>query len=126
MPAALAQKNNFTYNGHFYCKSEGIHLHLDLNNASLEVPGYEFLGQTHGFFLGNIYGCWLLTTFSIEKGKAVLRFSNDLGADTQNTEITLQNDSILLMKLTGNNHVRKVEKKKLVKIPTTLQFIKVQ
>ena len=92
----------------------------------MEVPGYEFLGQTHGFFLGNIYGCWLLTTFSIEKGKAVLRFSNDLGADTQNTEITLQNDSILLMKLTGNNHVRKVEKKKLVKIPTTLQFIKVQ
>ena len=37
------------FEGHFFSKELGVHLHLNLYEENLFVPGSEFLGNVHGY-----------------------------------------------------------------------------
>lgn len=119
--SAMAQ-DGFT--GNFLCKETGLRLHLDLNNESIEIPGMSFLGETHGYLDGttnnHVYGVWMLIRHSVEGNKAKLRFTNDIGSDSQDIVLTLVNDSTLEYNAVGSNSIRKVEGRKLVKIPASM------
>jgi hypothetical protein len=51
--------------------------------------------------------------------EATLRVSNDLGSETQRITLTQQTDSTWLMRFEGRNVVKRVNGKKLVKIPSS-------
>ena len=92
---------------------------MNLYKEDIEVPGMEMFGPMNGYLGGNIYGVWSITSFKIENDKsATLRVSNDLGSETQSVQITQQNDSIWKMEFTGHNVIKRVNGKKLVKIPS--------
>ena len=119
-----AQTQSEPFKGHFIDVKENVHLQLNLYVASLQVPDMEFVGKVNGYMHGNIYGIWLLTKYKIKGNTATLRFSHDSGADAQTVELTLINDSTMLYRAVDGNAVRKVHKRKLVKIPAELKFIK--
>lgn len=123
---AMAQSG---FTGHFLCEETGLHLYLDLDKESIEVPGMSFLGATHGYLEGttnnHVYGVWMLIRHSVEDNKAKLRFTNDIGSDSQDIALTLVNDSTLEYTAVGGNAIRKVEGRKLVKIPTSMTLHRV-
>ena len=97
---------------------EGINLRLDLYEESIDVPGMEMFGHMNG---KGIYGVWMVTSFKIESEReAILRLSNDQGSETQSIRLTTLSDSTYQAELQGGVVMKKVEGKKLVKLPSRL------
>lgn len=104
--------------------NEKIVLNIDLEEESIEVPGMEMFGPMHGYLGGNIYGVWAVTSFRINKDKAILRLSNDLGSETQEAELTQTTDSTYQLKFIGSTVVKRAVGRKLHKIASTLKMVK--
>lgn len=113
-----------SFNGTLVNKDYGVRIHLDLDQETIEIPGMSFLGLSHGYLDGitnnHVYGVWMLIKHHIEGNKAMLRFTNDIGSDSQDITITQLNDSTFTYTATGSNSIRKVDGRKLVKIPATM------
>ena len=122
MARMTAQTAGQPFKGRFYNAENRVYLTLDLYEATLEAPGLSFLGKLNGFMNGNIYGIWLLTKYDVKGNTATLRFSNDQGSDAQTIRLTALSDSLILYKAVGGNDVRRVENRKLVKIPSEMEF----
>lgn len=103
------------------CEAEDITLRMDLYEESIVVPRMEMFGPMNGFLGGNIYGVWSITSFEIKNDReAQLRISNDLGSETQTVSLTQQTDSTWRLRFEGHQVVKRVNGKKLVKIPSEL------
>ena len=104
-------------------KEEGVRMKLDLYEESVDVPGMDLLGPMHGFLGGKIYGVWMVTSFSIKNDStAIIRFSNDLGSDTQECILKHKWDGSYQLELKGGVAVKKVVDRKLVKIKNLHTF----
>ncbi len=113
------------FKGTFHSREEKLNLVLDLYQESVEVPGMEMFGPMHGYLNGNVYGVWTVTSANVKDARtAVLRLSNDLGSETQEVRLTQTNDSTYLFEQVDGVVIKKVVKKKLVKIPSKITFLK--
>ncbi len=111
------------FEGNFVCKEAGVELHLNLYEENMDVPNFSFLGKTHGYMNGKgLYGTWILTRCSIKKQTATLRFSNDIGSDSQDVSLTMNADSTYSFHAVNGNALRKAEGRKLVKIAGDMTF----
>lgn len=108
--------------GHFFCQETGVHIYLNLYEATLEAPGFSFLGKMNGYMNGNIYGTWMLISHTIDRTKATLRFSNDIGSDSQTVEFTQTADSTFSYHAVGGNAIRRAVGNKLVKTTGDMTF----
>lgn len=119
------------FNGEFISDETGLRLHLDLDAETIEIPGMSFLGPTNGYLDGisnnHVYGVWMLLKFNVDGEKATLRFSNDIGSDSQDVLLSLNPDGTLSYTAMGGNNIKKVEGgRKLVKIPATMKLRRVE
>lgn len=111
------------FKGAFYCKDANISIVLDLYEESLEAPDLSFLGKLHGYMSGRgVYGTWLVTDCKIEDKTATIRFSNDVGSDSQTIIFKQKSDSLFDYKAVGGNVIKKAVGRKLVKIEDELLF----
>ena len=114
------------FRGTFYSEANGIRLVLDLYEESLEVPGYSFFGLTNGYMEGDsserLYGTWFLMSHSIKGNCATLRFTNDIGSDSQTVEFCRQADGTYTFHATGTLMLKKAVKRKLYKIGGDMVF----
>lgn len=96
-----------------------IFIEADLYEESVDVPGMDWFGPLNGFVSGNgLYGVWAITSVKKMNDKeALVHFSNDLGSETQAVRLTWQNDSTLFLEQKGGTTFKRVEGKKLVKLP---------
>lgn len=115
---------NSIFNGNFVCDETGLRLHLNLDEETIEIPGMSFLGSTNGYLDGktnnHVYGVWMLLTFSVEGNQVKMRFTNDIGSDSQDIIVTKISEDKYEYKAIGSNSITKVEGRKLVKIPSTM------
>ena len=100
-----------------------ITIALDLYDTTLVAPNYSFLGKLNGYMTGRLYDVWFVTDFKIKKGKATVRFSNDLGSDEQEICFTFDKNGQLLYETVGNNVIRRAENRKWIKLPTKMLFV---
>lgn len=122
---ALQAQRVQPFKGVYENKTHQVVLHLDLDEESLDIPGMEFLGKTHGYLDGpGIYGVWIMVSHKASGEKARLRFTNDRGSDSQNIDVTLVNDSTLRYQARGTNEVRRAQGRKLVKIPAEMELVR--
>lgn len=112
------------WNGTYYNTENRIKICLNLDDVSLEVPGYSFLGKVNGYMNGNIYNTWLLTDFSEKNGVLMLRMSNDSGSDMQKIQLEQLSDTLFRYKVLGDNEVRKAVGRRLVKIPSVFTLVR--
>lgn len=103
------------FEGHFYCPETGVHMHLNLYEENIEIPNFSFLGRTHGYMNGRIYGTWMLVKHEIKEQTATLRFSNDIGSDTQVIEFIQNPDKTYTYQTVHGNAIRKAVGRHLVK-----------
>ena len=98
--ATMAQQ---AFKGSLSCKEENLHLTIDLYEESINVPGMEMFGPMHGYLNGNVYGIWSITSA------------------TQEVKLTKNDDQYIFEQVDGVC-IKKVEGRKLVKIPKKLIF----
>lgn len=126
--AGTPKGHTLPFEGVFYSKENGISLHLSLYKDTIEVPGYEFLGKMNGYMIGdkdsNLYGTWLLVSHKIDGSRAELRFSNDVGSDSQTVLFTCLSDSSFSYRAVNGNVVKKAINRRLYKIESEMQFIR--
>lgn len=120
--AAQKESQQRPFEGHFYCKETGVNIYLNLYEETLTAPGFDFLGKMNGYMNGNIYGTWMLITHQLKGNKATLRFSNDIGSDSQDIEFTQNADSTYTYHCVGGNAIRRAVGRKLVKITGDMVF----
>ncbi|MGM9687749.1 MAG: hypothetical protein ACI3YD_01745 [Alloprevotella sp.] len=113
------------FEGHYYCSETGVHLYLNLYEPSLSVPGSDFLGPMNGYMQGGIYGTWMLTRHKVKGSTARLRFSNDIGSDSQDIDFRQVSDSVFTYQAVGGNAIRKAVGTKLVKVTGSMVFRRV-
>ena len=109
-----------TLTGTFYNDEIGLRLHVDLGKERLIVPGMDFLGPVYAYMDGRIYGKWMLVKKEVKKGKAILRFTNEIGSDSQDIELTQTADGNYFYCTLGGNNVKKVVGRRLVKIDDSM------
>lgn len=111
------------FKGNFVSEETGIQLHLDLEEETVVIPDLSFIGPTHGYLDGktnnHVYGTWTLVKFEVDGNKAKLRFTNDIGSDSQDIVLVYTDDEHISYNATGGNCIRKVENRKLVKAPSS-------
>lgn len=112
--------------GHFYCAETDTHIYLNLYEETLTAPGFSFLEKMHGYMNGGIYGTWMLISHKTNGKKATLRFSNDIGSDSQNIEFTQTSDSTFTYHAVGGNAIRRAVGRKLVKVTDSMLFKKLK
>ena len=112
------------FEGHFFSKELGVNMYLNLYEENITVPGFSFLGTMHGYMRDGIYGTWMITKCSIKGNKAKIRFSNDIGSDSQDVEFTQLSDSTYRYHATGGNAVKRAVGHKLVKITDEMTFVR--
>ena len=117
----LAQR---PFEGHFYCKETGVNMYLNLYEETLFAPGFSFLGKMHGYMKDGIYGTWMITKFNIKDQKATIRFSNDIGSDSQDIEFAQKSDSLYTYHAVGANSIRRAVGRKLVKVTGDMVFVR--
>ena len=118
--ASLAQK---PWKFNLTSPEEKIDLRIDLYEESIDVPGLEDFGPMNGYLGGNIFGVWYVVGFDIKDDKhATLTIANDLGSEDQKLSLTQTSDSTYQVKFLGYNAVKRVQEKKLVKIPSELKM----
>ena len=111
------------FKGTFVNKEFRINLVIDADSASITIPGLSFLGPTNGYMGGNIYGIWMVTSCEVKGSTATFRLSNDQGADSQTIQLTpTPPGACLHYEAQGGNEVKRVQGRKLVKIPGKLNF----
>ncbi len=111
------------FSGRFVCTDAPISIVLSLYDNDAEIPGMPFFGATPGYIMGQgIANTWLITKATCTDTEAEIRLSNDNGSYTQQCTLTLESDSILILKTRGANVLKKVEGRKLVTLPGTLLF----
>lgn len=109
-----------TLTGTFYNDEIGLRLHVDLGKERLIVPGMDFLDPVYAYMDGRIYGKWMLVKKEVKKGKAILRFTNEIGSDSQDIELTQTADGNYFYRTLGGNNVKKVVGRRLVKIDDSM------
>lgn len=112
------------FEGHFFCKEVGVNMYLNLYEETIEAPGFSFLGKMHGYMCDGIYGTWMITKCHIKGKKATIRFSNDIGSDSQDIEFIQQSDSTYTYHTIGGNAIRRAVGRKLVKVTGEMLFIR--
>lgn len=109
--------------GHWICKAEGVHLHLDLGEESINVPQYEFLGPMNGYMRGGMSETWFLVSFKqSQTDEWTMRFSNESGSDTQELKLQRTADGTLRYKAIGTRFLRRAVKRKWVYLPEEMLF----
>ena len=124
---ALAALTEISAQKPFKCllvdNENGIKIQLDLYEETVNVPGMEIFGPMNGYLGGNVFGIWMVTSFKVESDQvAQLRFSNDLGSETQQARLVKKDDNTYALELQDGVVIKKVVNKKLVKIPKDLTF----
>ena len=105
------------------CEEEKTQMVIDLYEETVDVPGMDMFGPMNGYLGGNIYGVWSITSCSITDDRhAKLRLSNDLGSETQECILSIEDDGTYRLSMKGSTVVKRVEKKKLVKVSSTMVF----
>lgn len=99
-------------------------MYLDLYEESLTAPGFDFLGPMHGYMKDGIYGTWMITKCSCKGNKATLRFSNDIGSDSQDIEFTQQKDGTYSYHAINGNVIKKAVGTRLVRFAADMIFTK--
>ena len=98
-------------------------MRLDLYGESITVPGQELYGELPGY-LGKKHNsfCWLITSSKIDGEKAELQMINDYGSEDLTATLTVENDSLYVLRQVEGSTLKVPKDGKWQKLPSKLVF----
>ena len=121
--SASAQKTEKPFRAYLYNNDYEVFMRLDLYGESITVPGQELYGELPGY-LGKKHNsfCWLITSSKIDGEKAELQMINDYGSEDLTATLTLENDSLYVLRQVEGSTLKVPKDGKWQKLPSKLVF----
>jgi hypothetical protein len=121
--SASAQKNARPFRAYLYNNEYEVFMRLDLYGESITIPGQELYGEVPGY-LGKKHNsfCWLITSSKIDNDKAELQMINDYGSEDLTATLTVENDSLYVLRQVEGSTLKVPKEGKWQKLPTKLVF----
>ena len=121
--SASAQQNSKPFRANLYNNDYEVFMRLDLYGESITVPGQELYGELPGY-LGKKHNsfCWLITSSKIDGEKAELQMINDYGSEDLTATLTLENDSLYVLRQVEGSTLKVPKDGKWQKLPSKLVF----
>ena len=118
-----AQNTAKPFRAYIYNNDYEVFMRLDLYNESITVPGQELYGELPGY-LGKKHNsfCWLITSSKIEGQTAELQMINDYGSEDLTATLTVENDSLYVLRQVEGNTLKVPKEGKWQKLPSKLVF----
>ena len=103
-----------------------LRMHINFYDEDITIPGQEFFGQMAGYLTkdGTTY-CWLMVKAEVKGDKAQLLMSNDYGSEDLTADLTLQGDTLYVLRQLSGSTLKVPNKGKWQKLPKTLEFKRV-
>ena len=121
--SASAQHNSKPFHAYLYNNDYEVFMRLDLYGESITVPGQELYGELPGY-LGKKHNsfCWLITSSKIDGDKAELQMINDYGSEDLTATLTVENDSLYVLRQVEGSTLKVPKDGKWQKLPSKLVF----
>ena len=121
--SASAQKSASPFRAYLYNNDYEVFMRLDLYGESITIPGQELYGELPGY-LGKRHNsfCWLITSSKIDGDKAELQMINDYGSEDLTATLTVENDSLYVLRQVEGSTLKVPKEGKWQKLPTKLVF----
>ena len=121
--SASAQQNSKPFRAYLYNNDYEVFMRLDLYGESITVPGQELYGELPGY-LGKKHNsfCWLITSSKIDGEKAELQMINDYGSEDLTATLTVENDSLYVLRQVEGSTLKVPKDGKWQKLPSKLVF----
>ena len=121
--SASAQQSSKPFRAYLYNNDYEVFMRLDLYGESITVPGQELYGELPGY-LGKKHNsfCWLITSSKIDGEKAELQMINDYGSEDLTATLTVENDSLYVLRQVEGSTLKVPKDGKWQKLPSKLVF----
>ena len=118
-----AQNTAKPFRAYIYNNEYEVFMRLDLYGESITVPGQELYGELPGY-LGKKHNsfCWVITSSKIEGKTAELQMINDYGSEDLTATLTVENDSLYVLKQVEGSTLKVPKEGKWQKLPSKLVF----
>jgi len=120
---AMGQEAKRPFHASLYNQELQLRMPINLYEEDITIPGQELFGQMAGYLCkdGTTY-CWLIVKADVEGDKARLVMSNDYGSEDLEAELTIQGDTLYVLRQLGGSSMKVPNKGKWQRLPKTMEF----
>lgn len=121
----MAQTADEPFRAYLINNEYEVYMRIDFHHESVIVPDQELYGALPGY-LGKQHNsfCWLITSAKVKGHEARLAMINDYGSDDLTATLTLERDSIYVLRQTSGSQLKVPRKGKWQKLPKVLEFVR--
>lgn len=118
-----AQGSTEPFRAYLINKEYGVFLRINFYNEDITVPGQELYGKLPGYLSKQHNSfCWLITSVEVKGKRATLQMINDYGSEDLTATLTVESDSVYVLKQLDGSTLKVPNNGKWQKLPKTLEL----
>ena len=119
------QADSTVFRAYLYNEEYDVYMRINLYEQDIIISWQDIYGPLPGFLAKNGYNfCWMITDSKVSGRKAELEMVNDYGSEDLTATLTLENDSLYVLRQKKGSALKVPNKGKWQKLPATLTFKK--
>ena len=119
------QADSTVFRAYLYNEEYDVYMRINLYEQDIIISWQDIYGPLPGFLAKNDYNfCWMITDSKVSGRKAELEMVNDYGSEDLTATLTLENDSLYVLRQKKGSALKVPNKGKWQKLPATLTFKK--
>ena len=120
---AIAQENKEPFRAYLFNKEYSVYLRIDFYRENISVPGQDLYGKLPGYLSKQHNSfCWLITSVDVHGRTATMQMINDYGSEDLTATLTVENDSVYVLKQIDGSTLKVPNNGKWQKLPKTLEL----
>jgi hypothetical protein len=120
---ASAQQTDGPFRAYLINKQYDIVMRINFYQQDVTVPGQDLFGQVPGYLSKRFNSfAWIITDAQVKGHKATLQMINDYGSEDLTATLTVQGDSVFVLKQESGSTLKVPLKGKWQKLPKTMEF----
>ena len=120
---ASAQNTQGPFRAYLINKEYEIVMRINFYQQDVTVPGQDLFGQVPGYLSKRFNSfAWIITDAQVKGHKATLQMINDYGSEDLTATLTVQGDSVFVLKQESGSTLKVPLKGKWQKLPKTMEF----
>ena len=120
---AIAQENKEPFRAYLFNKEYSVYLRIDFYRENISVPGQDLYGKLPGYLSKQHNSfCWLITSVDVHGKTATMQMINDYGSEDLTATLTVENDSVYVLKQIDGSTLKVPNNGKWQKLPKTLEL----
>ena len=111
------------FRAYLFNKEYSVYLRIDFYRENISVPGQDLYGKLPGYLSKQHNSfCWLITSVDVHGKTATMQMINDYGSEDLTATLTVENDSVYVLKQIDGSTLKVPNNGKWQKLPKTLEL----